>query len=176
MAGAGWRQWVRETLAVDLLQTYIQDQVVAQFTSASQRDSVLGTSPANGWHVHLLDSGRTLVRVAGAWRELVQPPGPWLTPTMSGRTNQGTPYAPMRYRHVPALNSVQVQGALAASAAAGTIFTIAETALRPVYTQTTAAMNGGTAVAEATLTSVGAFIVGGTPGGIMHINSLFVLD
>ena len=175
MAGAGWRQWVRETLAVDLLQTYLQDQVVAVFESASARDSVLGSGAPDGMHVYLKSTGQTLAREFGAWRERVPPPGPWITPVISGRANQGGAYAPLRYRHVPALKSVQVQGALSASAAAGTIFTIAETALRPLYTQTTPAMNGGAAVAEATLLPTGAFIVGGT-GGIMGINSLFVLD
>lgn len=41
MAGAGWRQWTRETLGIDLLQTYIQDQVVQHYATASARSAAL---------------------------------------------------------------------------------------------------------------------------------------
>lgn len=175
MAGMGHKTWTRERLTADEVQGYLMDQVVAQFASASERDAFLGVDPADGWHVHLRDSGVTLVRVNSTWRQLVQPPGAWLTPSMGGRTNQGGTYPPMRYRYVPALNAVHVNGALSASAAAGVIFTIAETSLRPAYFQAMLATNGPAAAAQVSLAPNGDFTVAGTTG-VMAINVMFPLD
>lgn len=69
MAGMGWRQWTRERLAIDLLQSYLQDQVVQVYESASDRDAKL-TAPADGMHAFLKSVGRTVVRVAGVWRDI----------------------------------------------------------------------------------------------------------
>lgn len=41
--GAGWRQWTRETLGIDLLQSYLQDQVVQHYPTASARGAALST-------------------------------------------------------------------------------------------------------------------------------------
>jgi hypothetical protein len=70
MAGAGWRQFTRQTLASTDVQQYLMDQAVMAFDSASQRDAEL-VAPQPGMHCYLRDTDTTYVRVAsGAWLPL----------------------------------------------------------------------------------------------------------
>lgn len=78
--GLGWKRWTRERLPADELQGYLQDQVVAVFPSNSVRDAELGVSDVpEGMHVHVIESGRTLVRVGvgvgGSWQIVGPYPG-----------------------------------------------------------------------------------------------------
>lgn len=99
MAGSGWRQWTRERLALDLLQGFLQDQVVQVHESTSARDAAL-TVPADGMVTFIKDIGRALVRRAGAWGDLGAQPraqmhaltaqsglaNGWATITLDGET------------------------------------------------------------------------------------------
>jgi hypothetical protein len=75
MAGAGWRQFTRETLASADVQQYLMDQAVMRFASASERTTELVT-PAAGMVAYLKDSdtyqGRTPssagADTGGTWR------------------------------------------------------------------------------------------------------------
>lgn len=67
MAGAGWRQWTRETLGISLLQTFLQDQVVAVFATNSARDAAI-TAPAEGMVCYVAATDRLLFYNGTAWR------------------------------------------------------------------------------------------------------------
>jgi hypothetical protein len=67
MPPAGWRPWTQERLPVDVMQGYLQDQVVAVFPSAAARDAIL-TAPQEGMTCKLLDQDVILDYVRGAWR------------------------------------------------------------------------------------------------------------
>lgn len=51
MAGSGWRAWTRERLPSAWLQTYLQDQVVARFSSAAARLAALAAPGLNQFSV-----------------------------------------------------------------------------------------------------------------------------
>jgi hypothetical protein len=70
VAGAGWRQWTRETLGIDLLQTFLQDQVVQRYTTASARAAALST-PSQGM-VSYTDEAQfvSYYDAAGVWQPL----------------------------------------------------------------------------------------------------------
>ena len=75
MAGNGWRQFTRETLAADTVQQYLMDQAVMAFDSSSQRGTEL-TTPEAGMVSYLRDADRYEGRTpgvggtltGGAWR------------------------------------------------------------------------------------------------------------
>ena len=70
MPGRGWKPWTAETVAVDELQEYLQDQVVQAHESASAADAEV-PAPSNGMVQELLDRPhrRSLRhRIGGVWQ------------------------------------------------------------------------------------------------------------
>lgn len=63
---SGWKQWTREMLSSAELQSYLQNQVVLKFDSASQRESVL-VAPTEGMISYLADQNRYWWHDGNAW-------------------------------------------------------------------------------------------------------------
>lgn len=63
----GWKQFTRETLGSDEVQSYLMDQAVLRFESASARDAAVG-SPGHGMVCYLEDTDALLTYDDTAWR------------------------------------------------------------------------------------------------------------
>lgn len=83
MAGAGWRQYTRETLSSTVVQTYLQDQVVMRFASTAARDAAL-TAPAEGMTAYIDALNLLTVYDGSGWR--YAGPSPWVYPSTSTGT------------------------------------------------------------------------------------------
>ena len=68
MAGAGFKTWTAgEVLTASQLNTYIQQQTLMVFASASARTSALGTAVAEGMTTYLLDTNEIQSYDGSVW-------------------------------------------------------------------------------------------------------------
>jgi len=68
MAGAGWKSYsTGDLISATEFQTFIQDQVVQVYASASARDTALGTNDAEGMFCFLKDSNTLQFYDGSAW-------------------------------------------------------------------------------------------------------------
>jgi len=67
---AGWKQWTRERLTSSQLQQYLQDQVVARFTSAAQRSAQIVAPTLNMVSVRDDAPGRLEVWDGDSWESI----------------------------------------------------------------------------------------------------------
>lgn len=71
MAGAGFKTWTAgEVLTAAHLNTYIQQQTLMVFASASARTSALGTSVAEGMTTYLLDTNGIQSYDGSQWNDV----------------------------------------------------------------------------------------------------------
>lgn len=94
MAGSGWRAWTRERLPSAWLQSFLQDQVVQNYTSRAARAATGPGAPSEGM-VSWAQAERALEVVQdGVWRDPVpRMVGRFTTASDSGQINQATPLA-----------------------------------------------------------------------------------
>lgn len=114
--------------------------------------------------------------VAGSIPAAYTPPaayGPWVTPTLNGRTSL-TGYAPLRYRRLFITNEVEIKGVLAAGGAAATLFTL-QAGFIPNYSYARGGQNGAAASVEWYVFNTGIVQVPST-GSFLEIDATIPLD
>lgn len=83
MAGSGWRAWARERVPSAWLQSFLQDQVVQNYTSRAARIATGPAAPSDGMVSWLQDEKRLEVFRGGGWNS----PNPLVAAILSSASN-----------------------------------------------------------------------------------------